>query len=299
MKRNPNPPKTCTVQGCSNKHAGKGFCVKHLKKFHKYGDPLGKAQRKPPQNCSVEGCSQKYHANGYCSVHAVRLRRYGDPLGKPPERPLKLSGGRRIVGHGEGRYIKKYKTNKYWMILCPCHPNADGKGYIQEHRLVMEVHLCRIIGQDELVYHIDGDGLNNEIGNLELTTREEYAKAKKFWLKSSHLGIGPDRKPYNKGHCKREGCLKQARANGFCHNHNRDIWRLKKRRECMADNIDHPAHYKSGSMEVIEVIEAFGLDFHRGNAVKYILRAGKKTADLKEDIKKAVWYLNRYLEKQG
>lgn len=64
----------------------------------------------------------------------------------------------------------------------------------------------------------------------------------------------------------------------------------------MADNIDHPAHYKANGMEAIDVIEAFGLGFHLGNAAKYILRAGKKTADKTEDIKKAIWYLNRYLE---
>lgn len=73
---------------------------------------------------------------------------------------------------------------------------------------------------------------------------------------------------------------------------------IKKRREgMMMDNVNHPAHYKAGNMEVIEVIEAFGLGFHLGNAAKYILRAGRKTQDATEDIKKAIWYLNRFLEK--
>jgi len=65
------------------------------------------------------------------------------------------------------------------------------------------------------------------------------------------------------------------------------------------DNINHPPHYKSNGMEAIDVIEAFGLGFHLGNAMKYILRAGRKTEDDTEDTKKAIWYLNRYLgEKQ-
>lgn len=64
----------------------------------------------------------------------------------------------------------------------------------------------------------------------------------------------------------------------------------------MTDNVDHPAHYKAGGIEVIDVIEAYDLGFHGGNAVKYILRAGRKTADATEDIRKAIWYLNRYLE---
>jgi hypothetical protein len=64
----------------------------------------------------------------------------------------------------------------------------------------------------------------------------------------------------------------------------------------MTDNINHPEHYKANGMEVIDVIEAFGLGFHLGNATKYILRAGRKTANPSEDIRKAIWYLNRFLE---
>lgn len=62
------------------------------------------------------------------------------------------------------------------------------------------------------------------------------------------------------------------------------------------DNVNHPAHYISGGLEAIDVIEAFGLGYHLGNAAKYILRAGKKTANPTEDIKKARWYLDRFLE---
>jgi hypothetical protein len=58
------------------------------------------------------------------------------------------------------------------------------------------------------------------------------------------------------------------------------------------DNVNNPAHYKGRGMESIEVIEGFDLGFHLGNAVKYILRAGKK-GDRVEDLRKAIWYLNR------
>ena len=45
----------------------------------------------------------------------------------------------------------------------------------------------------------------------------------------------------------------------------------------MANKID-PEHYHSNTqLEAIDVIEAFDLNFHRGNIVKYVLRAGKKT----------------------
>lgn len=62
------------------------------------------------------------------------------------------------------------------------------------------------------------------------------------------------------------------------------------------DRINHPQHYGGDTIyETIKVIEAWQLDFHLGNAVKYISRAGKK-GDAKEDLGKAMWYLQRKLE---
>ena len=58
------------------------------------------------------------------------------------------------------------------------------------------------------------------------------------------------------------------------------------------DMVNHPPHYRRGGMEVIDVIEAFGLGFALGNAVKYILRAGRKGNRL-EDLKKARFYVER------
>ena len=58
----------------------------------------------------------------------------------------------------------------------------------------------------------------------------------------------------------------------------------------------NPGHYKAGSMECIDVIEAFRLNFHLGNAVKYLLRAGKKGPRL-EDLRKAAWYIDREIKR--
>ena len=64
------------------------------------------------------------------------------------------------------------------------------------------------------------------------------------------------------------------------------------------DAVNHPAHYTDGSIEVIDFIEDKKLPYQLGNAVKYIARAGKKDPDkTAEDLRKAVWYLNRYIEK--
>ena len=63
----------------------------------------------------------------------------------------------------------------------------------------------------------------------------------------------------------------------------------------MTDTIN-PQHYKgAGGLEVIDVIEAFGLqgDYYLATALKYILRSGKKKAPTGEDLSKAIWFLER------
>lgn len=62
--------------------------------------------------------------------------------------------------------------------------------------------------------------------------------------------------------------------------------------------VNCPPHYTVGSMETIEAIEGLDLDYHRGNAVKYIARAPHKGEE-KRDIEKAIWYLRRYLQVAG
>lgn len=65
--------------------------------------------------------------------------------------------------------------------------------------------------------------------------------------------------------------------------------------------VNNPAHYggKDNTYEVIKVCEAWGLDkdAYLFNVVKYVARAGKKDAAKElEDLKKAIFYLNRKVE---
>ena len=71
--------------------------------------------------------------------------------------------------------------------------------------------------------------------------------------------------------------------------------------QTVADAVNHPGHYATGKFECIDVmIEAIGLEDTKGfclcNAFKYIYRCTKKHADTTVDVKKAVWYLNKFLE---
>lgn len=83
-----------------------------------------------------------------------------------------------------------------------------------------------------------------------------------------------------------------------------DSWRktLKEIDELTAsknvDSVNHPSHYESvvKGVECIDVTEQF--NFNRGNAIKYIWRAGHKDKSKEiEDLRKAAWYINREIER--
>lgn len=63
--------------------------------------------------------------------------------------------------------------------------------------------------------------------------------------------------------------------------------------------VDHPAHYTAhpSGVECIDITEHMG--FNLGNAVKYIWRAGLKSEDPIQDLKKAAFYINREIERLG
>tara|TARA_R100001530_G_scaffold2459_1_gene4048 strand:+ start:331 stop:636 length:306 start_codon:yes stop_codon:yes gene_type:complete len=56
-----------------------------------------------------------------------------------------------------------------------------------------------------------------------------------------------------------------------------------------------PLYYKRGACDVWDFIRDQGLNFHLGNAVKYICRAGYKDSKIK-DLEKAIHYLQNELE---
>lgn len=64
-----------------------------------------------------------------------------------------------------------------------------------------------------------------------------------------------------------------------------------------AEAVNHPPHYNAGRFEVIDVIEDWRLNFHLGNALKYIARADHK-GDSIQDLRKALWYLSREIARR-
>lgn len=79
------------------------------------------------------------------------------------------------IGHTENIGSKNsqwkggiYKNLGYVFIHSPKHPNCDVRGYVQEHRLVMEQHLGRYLNRNEVIHHINKIKHDNRIENLML-----------------------------------------------------------------------------------------------------------------------------------
>ena len=67
----------------------------------------------------------------------------------------------------------------------------------------------------------------------------------------------------------------------------------------MTEAVNHPKHYggEDNPFEVIKIINHYNLNFELGNVLKYLIRADKK-GNRKQDLQKALWYLQHEINKQ-
>ena len=74
--------------------------------------------------------------------------------------------------------------------------------------------------------------------------------------------------------------------------------RRKQTQQESRATINHPEYYSFGGMEAIDFIDAHGLNFNRGNVIKYVTRAGRKNGeDELTALEKAQWYLDHEIER--
>lgn len=93
--------------------------------------------------------------------------------------------------------------------------------------------------------------------------------------------------------------MKRANCTFRCTQCNRDYRDITENTVKPSDPVNHPTHYAGhpSGVECIQITEH--MNFCRGNAVKYIWRAGEKGGPDKEieDLEKARWYLDREIER--
>ena len=81
-----------------------------------------------------------------------------------------------------GRIVE---ADGYVMIHKPDHPFANNKGYVFEHRLVMEQKIGRVLQPQEVVHHVNEIRDDNRPDNLEL-----YSDHKQHMI--DHYGLTPE-----------------------------------------------------------------------------------------------------------
>lgn len=92
-----------------------------------------------------------------------------------------------LSGNWRGGRIKK--NTGYIMVRSPDHPLADSTGYVLEHRIVMEAHLGRGLGQDEVIHHINGVRDDNRIENLQITNQSDHCRHHQKGRKHTQIHI--------------------------------------------------------------------------------------------------------------
>jgi hypothetical protein len=112
-----------------------------------------KAWNRGGVKCLNDNCSRNGKQLGCCATH----RRWIDITGSPNISPTRYG-----VAPGTGQ------KGKYFVVKVPKDSPFYAGKTIVEHRLVMAKHLGRELSTQENVHHINGDGRDNRIENLEL-----------------------------------------------------------------------------------------------------------------------------------
>jgi hypothetical protein len=109
-----------------------------------------------------EKLTQRAVAN-HIGVHVATIERRCRQLGLSTQRTGPRAGHLHTGWKGGRRIVKGYVH-----LYCPDHPHTTKKGYVAEHRLVMEQTLGRHLLPTEVVHHLNNDPQDNRPENLEV-----------------------------------------------------------------------------------------------------------------------------------
>ena len=96
-------------------------------------------------------------------------------------------------GHSKWKGGKFLNSQGYVLIYSPNHPYKDCRGYVREHRLVMEKQLGRYLKPKEVVHHLNEVKDDNRIENLRFFCSSSK-HSKNHFPKGSYFGIHSQKK---------------------------------------------------------------------------------------------------------
>jgi hypothetical protein len=181
---------TCSIDGCSGKHKANGWCVKHYAAWRRYGDPLGSAPPKPVMLCRIDDCGGRVEAKSLCNRHYLHFRAHGDPLWREHFEDLPGETWLPVVGYeglydvsdlGRVRSLPRAKNTGHLLTPSACFEPPRFQVGLSRDGIVTTKAVHRLVGEAFLgplppgleTRHLDGNSLNNAVGNLKYGTHSE------------------------------------------------------------------------------------------------------------------------------
>ncbi len=131
------------------------------------------------------------HSPETCKKRSETMKRlFAEGVRKAPgvkwsaERRKKYSETNRGKNHhgskplGTRRKHKEFSGHEYWEIKV----SFEKRGWMYEHRYIMEQKLNRKLLRSEHIHHIDGNTLNNDIENLMIVSPKEHIQIHKKFM---------------------------------------------------------------------------------------------------------------------
>ncbi len=119
---------------------------------------------------SMNQIEQELHISSFIIFRA--LHHYGIPTRESHE------AGKLAIKRGteSPNFVgtRRYNTHSYVLIWKPNHPSAK-KGWVLEHRYVVEQHIGRLLASTEQIHHLNGIKDDNRIENLELISPANHS----------------------------------------------------------------------------------------------------------------------------
>src|SRR5690625_461408 len=177
--------RTCSIDGCTNKHDARGYCSTHYGRYRRYGDPLYEREKANSTICSVELCERLSRRAGMCGKHYQRLLRHGDVH---YVKPRKLTSR---VDFFNSRTVRVGECLIWNGTL-----NDDGYGRIHlgnskyrlAHRWIWEKNYGEIPA-NMLVDHTCHTPSCVEIAHLRLATKSQNAQNRRGATAASSTGV--------------------------------------------------------------------------------------------------------------